>query len=196
MEIKDCFLAGQRLGYTCEQHSLHDMTITLYKDGDAQCGQFFVSILHADKEFNAVTLSINHEVHTVLLDQVKPHTNEVRVLPLDELVRCIVFTDSKVAKAFQQNSIAPATKADAHDFLSPLSGRIVQVLVKPGDYVTPESPLLVVESMKMENILYASRDAFVKNLFIGVGDVVKKYQRLITFKVSGEVYGTLEAPGK
>lgn len=82
------------------------------------------------------------------------------------------------------------------DLVSPLSGRITQIAVKNGDVVKKGAVLLIVESMKMENVLYASRDVVIKNVFITVGDLVKQNQRLIGFKRSGEVYGASQATGK
>jgi len=44
---------------------------------------------------------------------------------------------------------------------APMPGRIVKVLVKPGDHVTARQGLVVVEAMKMENELRAPADARV-----------------------------------
>ena len=79
------------------------------------------------------------------------------------------------------------------DLIGPLSGRITQINVKPGDFVKKGAALLIIESMKMENVLYASRDVVIKNVFITIGDLVKQNQRLIGFKRSGEVYGASQA---
>ena len=42
--------------------------------------------------------------------------------------------------------------------LPPMPGRIVKVLVEPGDRVAARQGLVVVEAMKMENELRAPRD--------------------------------------
>jgi len=44
---------------------------------------------------------------------------------------------------------------------APMPGKIVRVLVAAGDVVTARQPLVVVEAMKMENELRASRDGTV-----------------------------------
>jgi biotin carboxyl carrier protein len=192
MEIKQCFLGNQAYGYTCRFESLHDLTITIYKAG-LQIGSFSVTILRASQDLSSMSVLINNKVHTFLLQGGKAYAYDVQRPPLEEIIRCIVVTDVKTSRSFSEKMIAPATKVDLNDLTSPLSGRVVQILVKPGDFVSRDAPLLVIESMKMENVLYAVRDAFVKNLFIGVGDLVKQHQRLITFKESGEVYGSVKA---
>jgi biotin carboxyl carrier protein len=47
---------------------------------------------------------------------------------------------------------------------APMPGKVVRVLVKGGDRVTARQPLIVVEAMKMENELRASRDGTVAEL--------------------------------
>jgi len=52
---------------------------------------------------------------------------------------------------------------------APMSGKIVRVLVKPGDAVLARQPLVVVEAMKMENELRAGRDGTVAEMHAGEG---------------------------
>jgi biotin carboxyl carrier protein len=47
---------------------------------------------------------------------------------------------------------------------APMPGKIVRVLVKPGDAVRARQPLVVVEAMKMENELRAARDGVVRDV--------------------------------
>ncbi|HEY7292911.1 MAG TPA: biotin/lipoyl-containing protein [Vicinamibacterales bacterium] len=47
---------------------------------------------------------------------------------------------------------------------APMPGKVVRVLVKPGDAVVVRQPLVVVEAMKMENELRAGRDGTVADV--------------------------------
>jgi biotin carboxyl carrier protein len=62
---------------------------------------------------------------------------------------------------------------------APMPGKIVKVLVKPGDVVTARQGLIVIEAMKMENELRASRDGQVKDIHVAEGDLVEA-GRLLT----------------
>lgn len=62
---------------------------------------------------------------------------------------------------------------------APMPGKIVKVLVKPGDQVTARQGLVVIEAMKMENELRASRDGQVKDVHVADGDLVEA-GRLLT----------------
>jgi biotin carboxyl carrier protein len=55
---------------------------------------------------------------------------------------------------------------------APMPGKIVKVLVKPGDEVSARQGLVVIEAMKMENELRATRAGHVKDLHVAEGDLV------------------------
>jgi len=55
---------------------------------------------------------------------------------------------------------------------APMPGKIVRVLVKPGDEVKARQGLIVVEAMKMENELRAARDGRVRDVFVTEGQSV------------------------
>ena len=55
---------------------------------------------------------------------------------------------------------------------APMPGKVVRVLVKPGDAVTARQGLVVVEAMKMENELRAARDGRVREIAVAEGQSV------------------------
>jgi biotin carboxyl carrier protein len=57
--------------------------------------------------------------------------------------------------------------------VAPMPGRIVKVLVKPGDQVTARQPLVVVEAMKMENELRATGPGTVAEVKVAPGASVE-----------------------
>jgi len=65
--------------------------------------------------------------------------------------------------------------------LSPMPGRMYSVSVKPGDPVTVGQELAIVEAMKMQNVLRASRDCTVKAVNVKAGQDVLLDQVLIEF---------------
>ena len=56
--------------------------------------------------------------------------------------------------------------------LAPMPGKVVRVLVKPGDEVKARQGLVVVEAMKMENELKAARDGRVRDVTAREGQSV------------------------
>ena len=56
---------------------------------------------------------------------------------------------------------------------APMPGKIIRVLVKPGDHVKTRQGLVVVEAMKMENELRAARDGRVREVSAAEGQSVE-----------------------
>lgn len=64
---------------------------------------------------------------------------------------------------------------------APMPGLVLRSFVKDGDAVSKGDNLLILEAMKMENIIKAPADALIKGLKIKPGDKVEKGQILIQF---------------
>lgn len=64
---------------------------------------------------------------------------------------------------------------------APMSGKIIEVNVKPGDKVKSGDVVLVYEAMKMENDLEATAQRTVKRVFVAPGDQVMTDQVLVEY---------------
>lgn len=68
------------------------------------------------------------------------------------------------------------------DLKAPMPGLVVKILVSAGQEVTKDDNLLVLEAMKMENIIRSPGDGKVKSCPVKPGDSVEKGQLLMTFE--------------
>src|SRR5262249_36097205 len=66
--------------------------------------------------------------------------------------------------------------------LSPMPGRLSQILGKPGQEVKAGEALAVVEAMKMENVLRAERDGKVKAVHAQAGASLAVDQKIAEFE--------------
>jgi biotin carboxyl carrier protein len=66
---------------------------------------------------------------------------------------------------------------------APMPGLVVEIRVQPGDKVVKGQPLIVIEAMKMENIIKARGDAQVKSIAAVKGNSVEKGDPLLEFEV-------------
>ena len=86
--------------------------------------------------------------------------------------------DDPSAKAADQD-------ADAGGSLTaPMTGTVVQALVKAGEVVEKGQVLMVVEAMKMEHAIKAPTDGTVKEVLYGAGDQVADGAQLVTFEAT------------
>lgn len=67
------------------------------------------------------------------------------------------------------------------DIKAPMPGLILDLKVKEGDEVKKGDVVLILEAMKMENIIKAPGDGKVKSVKVNLKDSVEKNQVLIQF---------------
>jgi 3-methylcrotonyl-CoA carboxylase alpha subunit/geranyl-CoA carboxylase alpha subunit len=84
-----------------------------------------------------------------------------------------------------QSHSAPSTGASAQaaqSLRAPFNGKLIALHVKEGQQVQQGDAVLVIESMKLEHILCAPRDAVVHSLSASVGQQVGPGQVLVQWK--------------
>ncbi|HEX5846217.1 MAG TPA: biotin/lipoyl-containing protein [Rhodoplanes sp.] len=60
----------------------------------------------------------------------------------------------------------------AEEIRAPLAGTVLSMLVEPGGKVDVDDELLVIEAMKMENLVYAPCAGAVRDIKVNAGDKV------------------------
>jgi len=68
------------------------------------------------------------------------------------------------------------------DLKAPMPGLVLEVLAAEGGSVQKGEPLLVLEAMKMENVIKAPADVTVKSVMVAPQQVVEKNAVLIAFE--------------
>ena len=117
---------------------------------------------------------------------------EVLLLELFPLVAKGFLTDQKkskpavaaepegtAAKAGETSSAKAKEPITGRVVSAPMPGRIIRVLVKPGDKVEAGQDVVILEAMKMENSIMASAGGTVKQLLVAEGDTVAADAQLI-----------------
>lgn len=77
-------------------------------------------------------------------------------------------------------SAVPKSTAKSTEVKASLPGNVVQVLVKPGDKVQKETPILLIEVMKMENKILSPDSGTVLDVYVKKGDVLQAGQVILT----------------
>ena len=107
-------------------------------------------------------------------------SGEVAVKVNNILVNVVVKTalDELLRKMGLNNNNAGPTK----DIGAPMPGLILDVVVNEGDEVVKGDKLLVLEAMKMENIIKSPNSGKIKSIVVKKGDSVESGQKLIHFE--------------
>lgn len=103
--------------------------------------------------------------------KIRVNGRNYRVSLADEL-------DQQVAQmGFQTGSAQSVSRIEA-----PMPGLILAVHVAGGDVVKEGEPLLILEAMKMENVILAPRDGVIKQVAVLQGAAVDKKSLLVEFE--------------
>ncbi|MCG8673703.1 MAG: acetyl/propionyl/methylcrotonyl-CoA carboxylase subunit alpha [Pseudomonadales bacterium] len=88
----------------------------------------------------------------------------------------------KVVVNCHNPEVAGDGESDDGQLTAPMHGRIVEVLVKPGDQVEADTPLIIVEAMKMEHTIRAKEAGVIEAVYYAGGDLVEEGAELIHFQ--------------
>jgi biotin carboxyl carrier protein len=135
-------------------------------DITALSGTYF-SIIHNDKSYRAEVVKIDPSSKTC---SIKINGKLIDVALKDKFDLLLEKLGMNNVGAGKVNSIK-----------APMPGLIVDLRVREGDVVKQNDPLLILEAMKMENIIKSPGDGVVKSVKVTKGASVEKNQILIEF---------------
>lgn len=123
---------------------------------------------------NADAIEIAPGIYSILIDG---HSFEVRVAPFGGELSASVDSTEYVLRIrdprkWERNRGAPSSSQGRQDVVAPMPGRIVRVLVRPGDSVTAGQGIIVVEAMKMQNEVRSLKEGRVERVLVKEGQVV------------------------
>ena len=71
--------------------------------------------------------------------------------------------------------------ANANQLLAPIAGLVLNIMVEEGEEVKAGQDLMVIEAMKMENVIHAERDVTIKEIHVNENESVQADQLMIEF---------------
>jgi 3-methylcrotonyl-CoA carboxylase alpha subunit len=77
---------------------------------------------------------------------------------------------------------APEESAGAGSIFAPMPGKVIQLLVEPGQRVEKGQPLLILEAMKMEHTITAPADGTVKEIRFCANEQVPEGAELVVLE--------------
>lgn len=69
-----------------------------------------------------------------------------------------------------------------NEIKAPMPGLVLEIMVSPGQQVQKGDPVMVLEAMKMENVLKSPSDGIVKKINVEQKQAVEKNQVLLNFE--------------
>jgi len=93
----------------------------------------------------------------------------------------LVIEDYALAQMRKAAGMGGPLQTEAR-FKAPMPGLVVQIRVEPGQEIKAGDPLVVIEAMKMENVLKAKGPGRVKAIAVKIGQSIDKGSTLLEFE--------------
>lgn len=117
-------------------------------------------------EAKVLSVNLNQKRVTLVIDGIEFQVNIIN--KLDDLIHKLGFDQVELA--------------NAKEIKAPMPGLVLDILVKKGQEVKSGDNLIILEAMKMENVLQAPNDGKIKSIEVKKDNSVEKNQILINFE--------------
>lgn len=134
---------------------LGDNKILLKPDGGTK--QVEAELLSLDRSSKTMHIAIGGNRYEVLVSE-----------PLDQLL--------------EKMGMGAGAGAMQNKIKAPMPGLVVDVMATIGQEVAKDEPLLILEAMKMENVIKSPRDGVIKGVGVQKGIAIEKNTLLIEFE--------------
>jgi biotin carboxyl carrier protein len=109
-----------------------------------------------DKETQEAKIKVNQNIYTVKV-----------IEPIDEMLKSLGMGASNQKKI--------------KELKAPMPGLVLKLMVQAGDQVEKDTPLVILEAMKMENVIKAAGNGVIKEIKVIEGQAVEKSTIMIEF---------------
>lgn len=121
-----------------------------------------------------------HRLYKLFVQEIDYQSKTATIIVNGKKVRVVLKDNSD--KLIERLGLQAVINQQVADARSPMPGLIHSVLVNVGDTVEAGDPLIILEAMKMENVIKAPAKGIVDQIHIVPHDSVEKNALLITFK--------------
>lgn len=134
-------------------------------------------------KYVAILNGKKYEVEIERVEEHKPLTIEEIKTGMDTSIKKVVV-EQQPTKVIEPEPIKEVKKVEVGEetIVSPLPGTVIAINVQPGDKVKFGQVVMLLEAMKMETEVVASRDGVIGSILVKKGDMVDTDVALIVLK--------------
>jgi len=85
-----------------------------------------------------------------------------------------IAIDDRYAQLIERMGLSKEVVIEVKDIKAPMPGLVLKINYKEGDTFQKDDPLLILEAMKMENVIKAPADGVISKINVKVGASVEK----------------------
>ncbi|MGB3463774.1 MAG: biotin/lipoyl-containing protein [Cyclobacteriaceae bacterium] len=127
-----------------------------------------------ENRFNVIN---NHKVYEV---EIVKSENKLYEIKVNGTSYPVLLRD-KLDMNLEKMGISQKSGDANSEIKAPMPGLIIDVLARTGDEVKKGDPILILEAMKMENVIKSPIDGKIEEVFVSQGESVEKNKILCRF---------------
>jgi len=129
-----------------------------------------------ENSFHIITKAKTYTAHVVSVD----YESKAFTLKINGKTTTLSLKD-KMDLLLEKLGMSDLANSQLNDLKAPMPGLIADIIAQEGDEVQKGDSLLILEAMKMENVIKATGEGTIKSIKIKKGESVEKNQLLIEF---------------
>ena len=128
--------------------------------------------------------SINNKKYSVQIKAIYENEAQIDVNGEEVIVNIETNKKNEQPKSVIQTVSVPTIKKinTGSNIVAPIPGLIIKILVNAGDIVKVGQPVIIMEAMKMQNEIQATKDGKIKNINVKIGDNVLEGTLLVSYE--------------
>jgi len=131
----------------------------------------------SDGNYHVISSNTSYSVELVKLDT----TQKIVVIKVNNKVYQVALKD-KMDDLLEKLGMDSVVEAKTVNLKAPMPGLILDIAVEKGQVIAKGDKLLILEAMKMENVIKATSDAVIEDIKVNIGDSVDNGQILMSFE--------------
>jgi len=130
--------------------------------------QWAKHVIHNDKSYSISIVAFRPKDKTCVI-QINNH-------------EILVSIEDRFDALLKQLGMDSTDNEKVNEVMAPMPGLVLSIHISPGDSVSKGDRLVVLEAMKMENIIKSPCDGVIRSLEVACSEAVEKNQILIRFE--------------
>jgi glutaconyl-CoA/methylmalonyl-CoA decarboxylase subunit gamma len=145
--------------------------------------KYYIKFLDKEKEYE-LDFCDNGKFYSIIIDN-KPYvvnfTKNNDSIISSNMIELKVL-DEKNEEKTKRRALKEVYTSSDKTLISKIPGKVLKVLVKENSSVKQGDVLFVLEAMKMENRIYAEKEAVIENVFVENNQNIMTGAKLLTYK--------------
>jgi len=130
----------------------------------------------SDTEFHLLKNNKSYRIEVISLDKA---AKTIKLKINGETIEAEI--KNKLDELLEKLGMNKTSAAAVQDIKAPMPGLVIELKVEEGQEIKAGDPLIILEAMKMENIIKSPREGVIKSILVKKGQSVEKNQILIKF---------------